>query len=87
MDLLVIAEEAKSSPKYEALIKSIREDSNQKDLAPNHPGSEFTKDKFVRLHIIDTKRGPLVYLEEKLVPLLKLGRSSSQNSTSPTHMK
>ena len=90
LDLLVIAEEAQTSPTYKALMEAIREGKNQKKLPVDHPGKEFTQSEYDKLHIIPTSRGDLVYMEEKLVPpvearkklLAKLDESHSHEQMS-----
>ena len=68
LNLQIIAEEAKTSNTYQDLISAIREGKSQQELALSHPGKEFSQDEYTKLHIVQTKRGHLVYLEEKLVP-------------------
>ena len=68
LDLQIIAEEAQTSTTYEDLLVAIREGKSQQELPNSHPGKEFSQDEYNKLHIVQTKRGSLVYLEEKLVP-------------------
>ena len=68
LDLQIIAKEAQTSNTYKELLEAIRQGKSQKDLPNNHPGKEFSQDEYNKLHIVQTTRGSLVYLEEKLVP-------------------
>ena len=55
LDLQIIAEEAKTSNTYQDLISAIREGKSQQELAPSHPGKEFSQDEYSKLHIVQTK--------------------------------
>ena len=68
LDLKVIAEEAHGSQTYKKLLEAIRNGTSQNDLPNNHPGKEFSGDEYEKLHIVETDRGSLAYLEERLVP-------------------
>merc|ERR1711954_396139 len=68
LDLQVIAEEAQTSQTYKELLEAIRQGTSQKDLPNSHLGKEVAQDEYNKLHIVQTTRGSLVYLEEKLVP-------------------
>ena len=72
LDLQIIVEEAKTSYTYRDLISSIREGKSQQELAPSHPGKEFSQDEYSKLHIVQTKQGALVYLGEKLIPPIEV---------------
>ena len=68
LDLKIIAEEAQGSQTYRNLLEAIRQGTSQNDLPNNRPGKEFSRDKYDKLHIVETDRGSLAYLEERLVP-------------------
>ena len=66
LDLKIIAEEASTSQTYREFLEAIKQGTNQNDLPNNHPGKEFSQDEYDKLHIVETDRGSLAYLEEKL---------------------
>ena len=90
LDLQIIAEEAQTSKTYKELLEAIREGKSQQELPNNHPGKEFSQNEYNKLHIFQTRRGSLVYLDEKLVPpvearkklLSKLHKSHSHKQMS-----
>ena len=86
LDPQIIAEEAKSNKSYKELLDSIREGKELKTLKIDHPEKEFNKGEFNKLLIITTKKGDLVYLDERLVPPVEARKkllSKLQDSHSP----
>ena len=55
LDLQIIAEDAKTSNTYHDLISAIREGKSQQELAPSHPGEEFSQDEYSKLYIVQTE--------------------------------